>query len=149
MKTIFASRKRTKRTLSFVLGFCSLLAFLAAQSEIYQHGTVIRMRMGDCLLVHRGFMAAMGGQPVQATEELCPEYTLVSDKVVFVIVGKSSNQMVPLAEVIDFRLHNNELAVRIDDARRESKFNIREMTLRSEWELVQKHFEEQLSVPPR
>jgi hypothetical protein len=138
-----------KRTLLLALGFCSLPVFLAAQSGIYQHGTVVRMRMGDCILVHRGFMAAMSGQPVQATEELCPEYTLVSDKVVFVIVGKSSNQMVPLAEIIDFRFHNSDLAVRIDDARRETRFNIREMTLRSEWELVQKHFEEQLSVPPR
>ena len=107
------------------------------------------MRMSECILVHRGFRATIGGVPVQTTEELCPEYTLVSDRVVFIIVGKSSNQMVPLAEVIDFRFHNNELAVRIDDARHENKFSIKEMSLRSEWELVQKHFEEQLSVPPR
>jgi len=138
-----------KRTLSSVLLFCSLPVLLTAQNGIYQHGTVVRMRMADCILVHRGFMTAIGGQPVQMTEELCPEYTLVSDKVVFIIVGKSSNQMVPLAEVIDFRFHNNELAVRIDDARRETRFSIKEMTLRSQWELLQKHIEEQLSSPPR
>lgn len=58
--------------------------------------------------------------------------TLISDKVVFVIVGKSSDQLVPLADVVDFRLHNNELAVRLDDTKRESKFCIKEMVLRSE-----------------
>ena len=78
-------------------------------------------------------------------EEGCPEYTLVTDKVVFLIVGKSSNQLVPLAEVIDFRIQNKELAVRVDDARKESKFAIKEMTLRSEWELIQKHIEDQLN----
>jgi hypothetical protein len=66
----------------------------------------------------------------------------VTDKVVFLIVGKSSNnQLVPLAEVIDFRIQNKELAVRVGDARKESKFAIKEMTLRSEWELIQKHIE--------
>jgi hypothetical protein len=69
----------------------------------------------------------------------------VTDKVVFLIVGKSSNQLVPLAEVIDFRIQNKELAVRVDDARKESKFAIKEMTLRSEWELIQKHIENQLN----
>ncbi len=80
-----------------------------------------------------------------AAEESCPEYTLVADKVVFLIVGKSSNQLVPLAEVIDFRFQNKELAVRVDDARHESKFAIKEMTLRSQWELIQKHIEDQLN----
>jgi hypothetical protein len=72
----------------------------------------------------------------------------VTDKVVFVIVGKSSNQLVPLAEVIDFRFQNRELAVRVDDARKESKFAIKEMTLRSEWELIQRHIEQELTAPP-
>jgi hypothetical protein len=67
---------------------------------------------------------------------------------VFLIVGKSSNQLVPLAEVIDFRIQNKELAVRVDDARKESKFAIKEMTLRSEWELIQKHIENQLNDSP-
>jgi len=88
------------------------------------------------------------GPPQAPVEAPCPEYTLVSDKVVFVIVGKSSNQLVPLAEIVDFRFHNNQLAVRVDDARRECKFVIKEMTLRSQWELVQKHIEERLKNPP-
>jgi hypothetical protein len=118
---------------------------LAAPIGIYQHGTVVRMRMGDCMLMHRGFMSQFGPPQAAMVEEGCPEYTLVTDKVVFLIVGKSSNQLVPLAEVIDFRIQNKELAVRVDDARKESKFAIKEMTLRSEWELIQKHIENQLN----
>ena len=94
-------------------------------------------------------MTAFGPPQAQANEGVCPEYTLLSDKVVYVIVGKSSNQLVPLAEVIDFRLQNRELAVRVDDARKESKFAIKEMTLRSEWEMIQKHIEEELKNSPR
>jgi hypothetical protein len=101
--------------------------------------------MGDCMLMHRGFMNQFGPPQAAVVEEGCPEYTLVTDKVVFLIVGKSSNQLVPLAEVIDFRIQNKELAVRVDDARKESKFAIKEMTLRSEWELIQKHIEDQLN----
>jgi hypothetical protein len=118
----------------------------AAPVGAYQHGTVIRMHMGDCTLMHRGFMNQFG-PPQAAVEDSCPEYTLLTDKVVFVIVGKSSNQLVPLAEVIDFRFENKELAVRVDDARKESKFTIKEMTLRSEWELIQKHLERDLNEP--
>src|SRR5208282_1730493 len=116
---------------------------------IYQHGTVVRMRMGDCMLMHRGFMGQFGPPQAAMVEGGCPEYTLVTDKVVFLIVGKSSNQLVPLAEVIDFRIQNKELRVRVDDARKESKFAIKEMTLRSEWELIQKHIEQELNDPPR
>lgn len=104
----------------------------AGQFGIYAHGTVVRMRMGDCISMRRGFMASFG-PPQGQVAEACPEYTLVSDKVVYVIVGRSSDQLVPLADVIDFRLHDNEILVRLDDARHESKFSIKEMVLRSDW----------------
>ena len=119
----------------------------AVWAGIYQQGTVVRMRMGDCLPVHHAFMVAMAGQPTQMGGEVCPEYTLISDKVVFVIVGSSSDQLVPLADVVDFRFHKNELAMRIDDARHESKFSIKEMILRSEWDMVQKHISAELNDP--
>jgi hypothetical protein len=118
----------------------------SAWAGVYQHGTVVRMRMTDCLPAHHGFMMAMSGA-AQMGPEACPEYTLLSDKVVFVIVGRSSDQLIPLADVIDFRLHNNEMEVRVDDARRENKFGIKEMILRTEWDMVQKHVTEQLSTP--
>jgi hypothetical protein len=135
-----------KRTLCLIAVLCCLQPARAEQVGVYQHGTVVRMRMGDCMLSHHGFLA-MGGGPAQAMTDNCPEYTLVSDTVVFVIVGKSSRQLIPLADVIDFRIHRNELVVRLDDAKRESKFGIKEMLLRSEWELVQKHIADQLSTP--
>jgi len=122
---------------------------LAAPIGIYQQGTVVRMRMGNCMIMHRGFMNQFGPPQAAAIEESCPEYTLVTDKVVFLIVGKSSNQLVPLAEIIDFRIQNKELAVRVDDARKESMFAIKEMTLRSQWDLIQKHIEQELNDPPR
>ncbi len=93
------------------------LCFLpTAWAGVYQHGTVVRMRMGECLPRH-GFLVTMSGQAPQTAPEVCPEYTLISDKVVFVIVGRSSNQLVPLADVVDFRFNNNEIALRVDDAR--------------------------------
>ncbi|HUM07162.1 MAG TPA: hypothetical protein VLT90_16965 [Terriglobales bacterium] len=123
--------------------FCSLLSF-AAPLGVYQHGTVIRMHMGNCSPTRHGFVASLGGPQMQV-DETCPEYTLVSEKVVFIIVGKNSSQLVPLAEIIDFRVHKNELAVRVDDARHESKFAIKEMVLRAQWDLIQKHIEQQMA----
>jgi hypothetical protein len=140
-----------KSTVLLAFVWASVSMAVAAPIGSYQHGTVVRMRMGDCMLTHRGFMNQFGPPQAIAVEESCPEYTLVTDKVVFLIVGKSSNQLVPLAEVIDFRLQNKELAVRVDDARKESKFAIKEMTLRSEWDRIQKHIEDRLndsSHPP-
>lgn len=135
--------------LTFTMGLV-VCSFPMAWAGIYQHGTVVRMRMVDCMPVHHGFMSVMsGGTPVQAAAEVCPEYTLVTDKVVFVIVGKSSNQLIPLADVIDFRFDKSELSMRIDDARHESKFNIREMILRTDWDLIQKHITEQMANPSR
>lgn len=133
--------------LAFVL--CGISVAFAAPPGVYQQGTVVRMHMGDCLLMHRGFMNQFGPPQAAAVEDSCPEYTLVTDKVVFLIVGKSSNQLVPLAEIVDFRFQNKELAVRVDDARHESKFAIKEMTLRSEWELIQKRIEDRLNDSPR
>ena len=92
-------------------------------------------------------MMAFGGPAMPVGPEPCPEYTLVSDNVVFVIVGKLSNQLIPLAETIDFRLVKNELAVRLDDAKHEAKFAIIEMMVRADWERVQRHIDERMRVP--
>ena len=137
-----------KFTLLLALVLSGVSIAWATPIGIYQHGTVVRMRMGDCLLAHKGFMTQFGPPQPVVDEGACPEYTLVTDKVVFIIVGKSSNQLVPLAEIVDFRFQNKELAVRVDDARKESKFAIKEMTLRSEWERIQRHMDDQLNDPP-
>jgi len=147
MKTKTAETKCTRYGMWIALMIClgSTCLVPSAWAGVYQHGTVVRMRMTDCLPAHHGFMMAMSGPAAQMGPEVCPEYTLLSDKVVYVIVGRSSDQLIPLADVIDFRLHNNEMAVRVDDARRENKFSIKEMILRTEWDMVQKHITDQLN----
>ncbi len=100
-----------------------------------QRGTVIKMRMADCIVPHR-VMAALSGSGQMQTGELCPEYVLLSDQVVYTIVGKSSADLLPLAEVTRFHFQKNQLLIRIDDAKRESRFEIKAMVLRAEWERV-------------
>jgi hypothetical protein len=141
--TTFADARRWTNLICIIALLCSANA---AWAGVYQHGTIVRMRMGDCLPAHHGFITTFGGPQAAVLADSCPEYTLVSDKVVYVIVGKSSNQLVPLADVIDFRLRNNEMAVRLDDAKHETKFGIKEMVLRSEWEMIQRHIADQLST---
>ena len=108
-----------------------------AENHERQQGTIVRMRMAECLTPQHGFMNAMSGAQV-ATNDPCPEYVLVTDSVVYVIIGKGSDQLVPLAESTYFHLQNNEVVIRIDDARKETKFHVKEMALRGEWERGQK-----------
>src|SRR5579863_8796687 len=133
-----------KQILSLTLLLCSFPALSAGQIGIYRQGSVVKMHMGDCMLTHHGFMVAFGGPQIPEPQGACPEYTLVSDDVVFLIVGKSSNQLIPLAESIDFRLQKNELAVRIDDAKHETRFAIKEMVVRREWDRLQRHIDQQM-----
>ena len=134
------------KRLIFLLVFLLLSAILlSAQARPYQQGTVIRMRIADCSVVHSR-VAALAGMPAQNLGDTCPEYTVMSDKVVYVVVGRRADQLMPLAETIDFRLLKNDFAVRIDDARRETRFGVKEMTLRSEWEREENHRRIQMEV---
>lgn len=99
-----------------------------------QEGTIVRMRMTECLELQHKFMAQMSGGANPDAGSLCPEYVLVTEKVVYVISGKSSEQLIPLAEVTRFRLQKNEMLIRVDDAPKESHFHIRAMVMRQEWE---------------
>ena len=72
----------------------------------------------------------------------------MTEKVVYVIVGKASSQLVPFAEVVDFRLKNKELAIRVDDARKETKFDVKDITLRSQWDLLQKRRDQEIADSP-
>ena len=134
MQTRFGNWGLMKRTLC-----CILLVFfpliLSAQNRVHQEGTIVRMRMTDCLGPHHGFMAAMSGGGAKMEQPLlCPEYVLVGDKVVYMISGKNSELLLPLAEVTRFRLQKNEMLIRIDDAQKESHFHIKAMVMRPEWE---------------
>ncbi len=94
------------------------------------------MRMTDCISTYHAFMGAMSGV-AQAPADQCPEYVLVAEHVVYVIVGRSSDQLVPLAETTKFHFQKNEVMIRVDDARRESRFHVKAMVLRPEWERSQ------------
>ena len=120
--------------------FLALPALLAAQSHHPQHGTIIRMRMTQCLGPQHGFMAAMSGSAGAQAEQAapCPEYVLETDQVVYVISGKNSEALLPLAEVTRFRLQKNEMLIRIDDASKESHFRIKTMVLRPDWDREQR-----------
>ncbi len=122
-----------KRSLLLVAVLCAMSILAFAESRPRQEGTIVRMRMAECLGMQHAFMSAMSGAAAPVGES-CPEYVLVTKSVVYVIVGKSSDQLVPLAESTFFRMQNNEVLIRVDDARRESRFHVKEMVLRPEWE---------------
>ena len=117
-----------------MLVVCLLTSFLLAQSRDCQQGTVVRMRMTECVIPQHGFMSAMAGSGRVEQGILCPEYVLVTDRVVYVISGKNSEQLIPLAEVTRYRLQKNEMMIRVDDASKESHFRIKAMVLRPEWD---------------
>ncbi len=108
------------------------------------------MRMADCIGAQHGILAALSGSGRIQTSELCPEYVLRGDKVVYTIMGKASTDLLPLAEVTKFRFQKNQLLIRIDDAKRESRFEIRAMVLRAEWDRMRqrKEQEEEADDPP-
>jgi hypothetical protein len=137
-----------KRFLLLVV-MLSISLFSPAQTDTHQRGTIVRMSMAECLSIGHGFMAAMSGTSRRQIDELCPEYTLVTDKVVYVIVGKMSGQIIPLAETTEFRLHQSELLVRVDDAMHETRFAIREMTLRPDWERERLRMEDEVRMSNR
>jgi hypothetical protein len=121
-----------KRTLIAIL-LVIFPGWLLAQTHTHQQGTIIRMRMTDCMEPPHRFFANMSGGGQAESNMRCPEYVLVADKVVYVISGKSS-QLLPLAETTRFRFQKNEILIRIDDAPKESHFYIKVMMMRSEWE---------------
>jgi hypothetical protein len=61
----------------------------------------------------------------------------MGDSVVYVIIGKSSEQLLPLAEITRFHFRKNEMLIRVDDAAKESRFHIKAMALRPEWDRSQ------------
>jgi hypothetical protein len=124
-----------KRFVCALISACLLSALAAGQTRIYQKGTVIRMKMAQCMATSSGgFLAALSGQAPVASGDTCPEYTLVSDRVVYVVVAKSSNELIPLADDLEIRLQKNEILVHLDDTTKEIRLSVRAMTLRDEWQ---------------
>lgn len=127
-----------KRIACLLISLCLFSIAAAAQTRVYQEGAVIRMRMGPCMPIPGGIMAALAGQPSAVpSADTCPEYTLVSDRVIYVVVAKSSNELIPLADNLDFRLQKNEILVHLDDTTHEIRLAVRAMSLRKDWEREQ------------
>jgi hypothetical protein len=126
-----------KRLLLLFASLCALSTALVAESRTREQGTIVRMRMADCVAAQHPFMNALSGSNRGPSGDVCPEYVLVTDKVVYVIVGRTSDQLVPLAETTRFHFQNNEVLIRLDDARRESRFHVKEMVLRETWDRQQ------------
>lgn len=121
--------KRATLLFIFIFGAATLLQ---AQGQWSFKGTVIKMRMTGCL-AQKSFMAAMSGVPVQ-TVSSCPEYTVMNDKVVYVVVGRRAEEFIPLAENIEFLIRKNELVTFSDDEKSRSHFVIQQMMLRGDWD---------------
>ncbi|MFZ3262722.1 MAG: hypothetical protein WA172_01860 [Terriglobales bacterium] len=134
--------KRSPRLIVFLstVLLCTLSLSLTAENRARQQGTIVRMRMTECMGSQHPFMNTMSGAQAP-TAESCPEYVLVTDTVVYVIIGKNSDQLVPLAETTNFHFQHNEVLIRVDDARKESRFHVKEMVLRPEWDRNQKMVE--------
>ena len=121
--------------LLFIFVMCAA-ALAQAQGRWSFKGTVIKMRMADCAAQH-SFMAAMSGVPAPQTGTTCPEYTVTSDKVVYVVVGRHTEEFIPLAENMEFQIRKNELIILSDDEKTKSRFVIQQMTLRADWDCEQ------------
>lgn len=119
----------------FVFGTC---AGLQAEEHWSFTGTVIKMQMAEC--VEHGFVSALAGMP-QAPAKNCPEYTIMTDKVVYVVVGRKAEEFMPLAENMNFLVRKNELVIFSDNEKATSHFVIQRMTLRGDWEREQIHRE--------
>ncbi|MFZ0479407.1 MAG: hypothetical protein WAL71_09670 [Terriglobales bacterium] len=126
-----------KRSLVFTILLCSLSTLLSAQARSREEGTIVRMRMDDCFSSQHPLLDSLSGSTRGPSGEQCPEYVLMTEKVVYVIVGKTSDQLIPLAETTRFHFQNNEVLVRIDDERRESHFHVKQMVLRLDWDRSQ------------
>jgi hypothetical protein len=129
--------------------FATWTLSLWAQSRPLDQGTITKMRMAECASASHPLMAALTGTPPQVSAELCPEYTLVTDKVVYRIIGRNSGNIIPLSETTAFHLQKNEMLIRIDDARNETRFTVLEMTLRRDWERDHQRMEAQKDAAAR
>ena len=58
----------------------------------------------------------------------------MSSKVVYVVVGRRTQEFIPLAEDLDFVIRNNEIVIFSDDEKTKSRFVIQQMMLRADWD---------------
>lgn len=69
------------------------------------------------------------------------EYTVLGEKVVYLVVGRRTVEFIPLAEDMDFLVRKNEIVIFSQDEKSKSRFVIQQMTLRADWEREEKRKE--------
>ena len=115
-------------SLSFLL---TTVTLMPAQNKPFK-AAIIKMEMSECSLPHR-FISSMSGTLIIDTVP-CAEYTIISDKVVYVVIGRHAEQSLSLGADMFFREENKELVVFSDDEKSRVRFPIKQMVLRSDWE---------------
>lgn len=146
-----------KRVALLFIFVVSAAALLQSQEKWSFKGTVVKMRLTECV-AQRSFMTVVSGTQAQA-DGSCPEYTVLGDKVVYVIVGRHSDEFIPLAEHMDFVIRKNELVIFSDDEKTRSRFVISSMTLREDWDhqqaikdlavkIAERHLDYEVNEPP-
>jgi hypothetical protein len=125
----------------------SAAAGLQAQANWSFKGTVIKMQMTECVMQHT-VLATMSGVAA-AAGVTCPEYTVMSDRVVYIVVGRRSEEFIPLAENKEFLIRKNELVIFSDNEKTKSRFAIQRMTLRADWDREEERKELQARMMER
>ncbi|HUO60572.1 MAG TPA: hypothetical protein VMU24_07870 [Candidatus Acidoferrales bacterium] len=120
------------RRVGWVVIFMFAINCMATGQSRNFHGTVVRMKMSECTKQH-GFVSAMSGVQVVSTQA-CPEYTVMTDNVVYVLVGRKPEEFIPLAENITFHVRKSDVVVFSEDEKEQSHFAVRQMTVRQDWE---------------
>jgi len=123
-----------KRCFLLATFLCAVQISFAANNHVREQGTIVRMRITGCIGSQHAVMDTLSGTGRIRSQQLCPEYVLVADKVVYVIIGRDSGQLLPLAQITRFYVQNNEVVVRVGDSHRETHFRVREMMMREKWE---------------
>jgi len=136
------------KRIAFLFVFAlSAAAGMQAQSQWSFKGTVIRMRMTGCIL-QSGFKATFEANPMTGGGS-CPEYTVMSTKVVYVVVGRRTQAFIPLAEDLDFVIRDNEIVMFSNDEKAKSRFVIQQMMLRGDWDREQERKELEARIMER
>lgn len=135
--------KRRILLLVFVLG---ATAMMQAQSRWSFKGSVIKMRMTECVMPG-GFRASLQMVPIPGVT--CPEYTVMSSRVVYVVVGRHTEEFIPLAEDMEFAIRKNEIVIFSNDEKGKSRFVIQRMTLREDWDREQARKELEAQIMER
>jgi hypothetical protein len=112
---------------------CSAV-MLPAESQWSFKGTVVKMKMADCM-PERGFRAAMSG--VSVLKRSCPQYTVLSSQVVYVLLGRHDDEFMPLAKDVPFAIHKNEVLFFAGNKKAQSRFVIQQMIFRKDWDRQQ------------